>query len=203
MDDPNPMPLEPDPIVACRESTADNRADCLVRYVFHDLKLVAFIQRRFRVDEHIALDLAQQTMLLVFVGAATYEPKGSPAAWVYKIANNVVLSYMRKGSNRAWHEYKGEPDPNLADHGPPPEAIASECDGPTFQFAGAAFEEKTLYEAIEEADLTPLEAALVHQRVHGRSHRDLGEMLGVNEQAIRRQLDALYERVESALRRRL
>ncbi|MBI4248306.1 MAG: sigma-70 family RNA polymerase sigma factor, partial [Elusimicrobia bacterium] len=48
------------------------------------------------VGRQAAEDLFQEVWVRVFKNAATYEPCGKAASWLFKIANNLALDYLSK-----------------------------------------------------------------------------------------------------------
>lgn len=46
--------------------------------------------------EEIAKDLTQQTFLRAYVAKDRYKPTGPPGAWLYRIAHNLTMDYIRK-----------------------------------------------------------------------------------------------------------
>ena len=52
-------------------------------------------------NQHEAEDLASETFVKALRSLDSYEERGLPmAAWVFKIAHNVVVDYLRKTSKR-------------------------------------------------------------------------------------------------------
>jgi RNA polymerase sigma-70 factor (ECF subfamily) len=62
-----------------------------------DLKL--FIQRRVS-DEHVADDLLQEVFIRIHRNIETLQQTDRLAAWVYKIARNVIQDHYRSGTHR-------------------------------------------------------------------------------------------------------
>src|SRR4029079_15942620 len=57
-----------------------------------------FIRRRV-ADDHVADDLLQDTFVRVHRGIGTLQEADRLAAWVYRIARNVVHDHHRKANN--------------------------------------------------------------------------------------------------------
>lgn len=60
-------------------------------------QLRSFFRRRVR-DEHLAEDLLQETFLRIHHGLASLEEQERLGAWVYRVARNTLVDYLRKGS---------------------------------------------------------------------------------------------------------
>ena len=85
--------------------------DAIWTHLSSDLR--RFIRRRV-ADDHVADDLLQETFLRVHRNIGTLQEADRVAAWVYRIARNVVHDHHRKATN---------PTVPLADADP-----ADECD---------------------------------------------------------------------------
>jgi len=59
-----------------------------------------FIRRRV-ADDHAAADLLQETFVRVHRGIGTLQEKERVAAWVYRIARNVLIDHRRRAANSA------------------------------------------------------------------------------------------------------
>ena len=62
--------------------------------------LINFIFR-FTCNEASSEDLAHEVFLKVFQSAARYEPKAEFSTWLYRIASNAALNFIRDQRNRA------------------------------------------------------------------------------------------------------
>jgi RNA polymerase sigma-70 factor, ECF subfamily len=60
-------------------------------------QLRSFFRRRVR-DEHVVEDLLQETFLRIHNGLTSLEEREHLGAWVYRIARNTLVDYLRKGS---------------------------------------------------------------------------------------------------------
>jgi RNA polymerase sigma-70 factor (ECF subfamily) len=59
-----------------------------------------FVRRRV-IDDHVADDLLQETFVRIHQNSASLEDKERLAAWVYRIARNVVIDHHRKSADGA------------------------------------------------------------------------------------------------------
>ncbi|MFQ5458579.1 MAG: sigma-70 family RNA polymerase sigma factor, partial [Myxococcota bacterium] len=70
-------------------------------YAAHGEKILAYLRRLTR-DPGIAGDLAQEIFLRVSRGLAKFRGESRLSTWIYRIATNVFLDYVRApGSRRA------------------------------------------------------------------------------------------------------
>lgn len=60
----------------------------------HRKPLINFIYR-FTTNPGISEDLAHEVLLKVFQSASKYEPRASFSTWLYRIATNLTLNYLR------------------------------------------------------------------------------------------------------------
>ena len=56
--------------------------------------------RRFVRDDRITEELTQEVFVSVFLALATFKPDGDFAAWLFTIARNAAMSYLRSAQNR-------------------------------------------------------------------------------------------------------
>jgi RNA polymerase sigma-70 factor (ECF subfamily) len=94
---------------ANRPMTNHPSTDALWSSLSADLR--RFIRRRVS-DDHVADDLLQETFVRVHRNQASLEEVESVAAWVYRIARNVINDHHRQASGAA---PLGEVDPQVAD----------------------------------------------------------------------------------------
>lgn len=62
-------------------------------------KLLPFITKLTR-SEHVAQEMIQETFLRLWINRAELTEVKSPGAWIYRIASNVSLTFLRTQSNR-------------------------------------------------------------------------------------------------------
>ncbi|HXJ33566.1 MAG TPA: sigma-70 family RNA polymerase sigma factor [Candidatus Eisenbacteria bacterium] len=151
--------------------------------------------RRLVGSEARAEEVTQDVFVQVFRFRHRYRPEARFATWLFKIATNLCLNELRRPERHLrvdlWDRPEGEEmreGPSLPD----PEAITPE--------EGASTRE--LARALEEAigSLPPKQrAALTLSRLDGLAYRDVGEVLGCSEGAVK----ALLFRAIHALKARL
>ncbi|NLY01978.1 MAG: RNA polymerase sigma factor, partial [Rhodopirellula sp.] len=64
-------------------------------------------------DEAAAHDVVQEAFLRVWLRAEQWDGRGTPHAWLYRIATNLTLNYLRTEQRR--HELPLEPPPDPED----------------------------------------------------------------------------------------
>jgi RNA polymerase sigma-70 factor (family 1) len=62
-------------------------------------KLLPFVFKLTR-NEHLAQEMIQETFLKLWVNRAALVNVNEPASWIFRIAANVSVTYLRKQSNR-------------------------------------------------------------------------------------------------------
>src|SRR5437867_1550476 len=77
-----------------RLRSGDERAleELMARY---ERRLQRYLRSLVR-DEEKARELVQDTFVKLFKNAHQYEPRASFATWLFRIAHNVAVSYLRK-----------------------------------------------------------------------------------------------------------
>lgn len=88
------MTAEDDAVLLARIPQGDDLAfEELVRR--YERRLQRYL-RSFLRDEERARELVQDTFMKVYKNAHRFEPKASFATWLFRIAHNVAVSYLRK-----------------------------------------------------------------------------------------------------------
>jgi len=144
-------------------------------------RLKTFFQRR-GLDEAMAEDLAQETMLRVWHHAEQFDPsRAAPAAWVFGIARNQRSDVLRR-------ELRRTPDLDL------PEPYVSEASPEAA--AIHAQREARLREALHRLPLSQQEAvrtAYLNGMSHNEAHQALGIALGTLKSRLRLALARLRD----------
>lgn len=151
--------------------------------------------RRLVGSEARAEEVTQDVFVQVFRFRLRYRPEARFATWLFTIATNLCLNELRRPERvlkvDLWDRRGEEPDRE----GPPlpdPAAIDPE--------AGAASRELAVALESAIAELPPKQrAALLLSRVDGLTYRDVGEVIGCSEGAVK----ALLFRATHALKARL
>ena len=151
--------------------------------------------RRFVAHEARAEELTQDVFAQIYRFRRRYRPESRLSTWVFRIATNICLNELRRPEHRLrvdlWKEAEGDESregPMLAD----PEA-------PTPEAAAAARELAVALDREIAALPGKQRAALLLSRMDGLAYRDVAEVLGCSEGAVK----ALLFRATHGLRERL
>jgi RNA polymerase sigma-70 factor (ECF subfamily) len=151
--------------------------------------------RRLVSNQARAEELTQDVFVQVFRFRHRYRPESKLATWIFRIATNMCLNELRRPERRLKVDLwdlggaEGEPqEPVLPD----PDATSPEEGAAARELAGALER--------EIAALPPKQrAALTMARIEGLPYRDIAEVLGCTEGAVK----ALLFRATHGLRDRL
>lgn len=154
------------------------------------------LARRFVGSEARAEELTQDVFVQVFRFRHRYKPQSRLATWLFTIATNLCLNELRRPERRLqvdlWDrrdtDDDGSESPSLPD-----------TDAPTPE-EGAAVRELSHRLEAAVAELPPKQrAALLLSRMDGLAYRDVAQVLGCTEGAVK----ALLFRATQALKRNL
>ena len=124
-------------------------------------------------------DLAQEIATQLWRAWPGYDPTRRFSTWMYRIALNVAISFLRSDSQRRRHAVPLDEAHDVADHG----AIDHES-------AGAL---RVLHRFI--ATLEPLNRALLLLYLDERSTREIAEVLGISESNVTTKISRLRQRI--------
>ncbi|HWP67428.1 MAG TPA: sigma-70 family RNA polymerase sigma factor [Candidatus Limnocylindria bacterium] len=184
---------DPDVVLMLRVQAGDLEAFPLLfeRYAPRVLQFV----RRFVAHEARAEELTQDVFAQIFRFRRRYRPESRLSTWVFRIATNLCLNELRRPEQRLrvdlWKQQDSEEDregPMLADP-----------DAPTPEAAAAARELAAALDREIAALPGKQRAALLLSRMDGLAYRDVAEVLGCSEGAVK----ALLFRAIHGLRGRL
>jgi RNA polymerase sigma-70 factor (ECF subfamily) len=155
-------------------------------------RVVAFATRALasRTD---AEDVAQETFLRAYRAAPRYVPEGRFAAWLFRIAGNLVRAELRRRRVRAW--FTGAADPDV-------EAVLASLPAPrSFDADGPLRDAETRLALARALAKLPerQRLAVLLRHFEGLPVRDMAAALGVSEHAA----ESLLARGTLALRRGL
>ena len=176
MERPQVLPL------ASSSVTADTRLFVEMLYLHSSNRVFAFL--RYRVhDPAIAEELTARTFERVLEHAGTYRAQGSEDAWLFTIARNVLVDYLRKNRVRVVAPLLE----TLPDASPGPEELLllQEC----FQALAEALS------ALPER----MQTALSLKYGAGLLHLDIGRVLRMPE----KQVGVLLHRARQKIKHRL
>lgn len=126
-------------------------------------------------------DLAQEIAAQLWRAYPGYDPARSFSTWMYRIALNVAISFVRGDGRRLRHAVPLDEElHDLASEGP---------DHETEQHL------RLLRRCIEQ--LEPLDRALLLLYLEDRSHREIAEVLGISESNVATKLGRLKQRIRN------
>jgi len=159
----------------------------------HRQPLISYFCRMVR-DPSLAEDLAQEVFLRVYQARERYQPDARFTTWLYRIATNLALNAIRDRRGveaaSAAQDSDGDADP----------AVAHLADGrPTAeQRLILSDRERTIRQAVEALPENQRAAVILH-KYQEVDYRQIAQILGVSESAVKSLLFRAYE----ALRQRL
>jgi len=136
---------------------------------------------------HDRQDLAQEITVQLWRAFGRYEPTRLFSTWMYRIALNVAISYLRTTA-------QSERTSSLAEH--PEDPAAMHVDDCTAQLA-VDQRVHTLYAVIERQ--SPLDRALLMLWLEERSQREIAEIIGISESNVATKLNRLKQRIREQL----
>jgi RNA polymerase sigma-70 factor (ECF subfamily) len=128
-------------------------------------------------------DLAQEIAAQLWRAYPGYDPARSFSTWMYRIALNVAISFVRGDGRRQQHAVPLDED--LHDVGD---------DGADHE---AEQQLRLLRRCIEQ--LEPINRALLLLYLEDRSHREIAEVLGISESNVATKLNRLKQRIRNEL----
>jgi RNA polymerase sigma-70 factor (ECF subfamily) len=156
-------------------------------------RVLQFI-RRFIGHEGRAEELTQDVFAQIYRFRRRYRPESRLSTWIFRIATNLSLNELRRPEHRLRVDLWKEPEddsrdgPALAD----PQAVTPEDAAAAREFAMALDREIAALPAKQRA-------ALLLSRLDGLAYRDVADVLGCSEGAVK----ALLFRATHGLRARL
>lgn len=136
---------------------------------------------RFGTAANMAEELAQETMLVVWQRAATYDPdKAGASTWIFTIARNLRIDQIRREKSAA----KYEPDPSDEPDLPPASdalVLASEREDRV----------RRALKSLSEEQAKIVQMSFFSEKPHAEIARDLGIPLGTVKSRIRLAMDRL------------
>jgi RNA polymerase sigma-70 factor, ECF subfamily len=108
------LPLQDEDGLVRRAQKQDSGAFAQLYEAYFD-KIYRYIALRIR-NEMEAEDLTQQVFMKVLQSISSYKNKGVPfSSWVYRIAHNLVIDFLRQQNKKATVDIEGLPLPDLGD----------------------------------------------------------------------------------------
>jgi RNA polymerase sigma-70 factor, ECF subfamily len=151
--------------------------------------------RRFVGHEARAEELTQDVFAQIYRFRRRYRPESRLSTWIFRIATNLCLNELRRPEHRLRVDLWKEPDDDDTREGPmlaDPQAVIPEDAAAARELAVALDREIAALPAKQRA-------ALLLSRLDGLAYRDVAEVLGCSEGAVK----ALLFRATHGLRARL
>lgn len=143
--------------------------------------IVKKVARIYADDEQDRKDLEQEIMLQAWKGFTSFRSDASFGTWLYRVALNVALSWIRSTQRRAKKL-----------------AALPQVDSQTSTAANPRVE--LLYDSIRE--LSPVDRSLISMHLDGYKHLEIGEALGIGEGAIATRLHRIKARLQQIIQRK-
>jgi len=159
----------------------------------HRKPLVGFFARMVR-DQALAEDLAQEAFLRVYQARRRYRPKAKFTTWLYRIATNLALNALR---GRKGVQTVSGGDGDSSDGASQVERLADSR--PTVEQEMLLSErERAIRQAVESLPENQRAAVILH-KYQGVDYRQIGNILGVSESAVKSLLFRAYENLRIRL----
>jgi RNA polymerase sigma-70 factor (ECF subfamily) len=160
----------------------------------HRKPLVGFFVRMVR-DQALAEDLAQEAFLRVYQARHRYQPDARFTTWLYRIATNLALNALR--------DRKGVETVSMGDDassGGMSRADQLSDSRPTVEQEMVLSErERTIRQAVESLPESQRAAVILH-KYQEVDYRQIGNILGVSESAVKSLLFRAYENLRVRLK---
>ena len=155
------------------------------RAQFHDLlerhrKIVFKVANTYCRNPHDRADLAQEIAAQCWRAFPGYDAQRSFSTWMYRIALNVAISFVRNTQHRDKHSVAL--DEELHDVATDSEAESDE-------------RVRELYRFIDQLDA--LNRALLLLYLEDRSHREMADILGISETNVATKISRLKQRIRA------
>jgi RNA polymerase sigma-70 factor (ECF subfamily) len=174
-----------------RQGDADSFDVLLER---HRKPLVGFFARMVR-DRALAEDLAQEAFLRVYQARRRYRPDAKFTTWLYRIATNLALNALR---NRKGIQAVPVGDDDSS-HGASQVHQLSDSRPTVEQEMMLSERERTIRQAVESLPESQRAAVILH-KYQEVDYRQIGNILGVSESAVKSLLFRAYENLRVRLK---
>jgi len=172
--------VSPELLAACRRGDRDAFEE-VVRRTYRHVYTQAL---RIVGDRHEAEDVAQEAYLRVFRGLAGFRGEAQFETWLYRIVANAAITYLRR---------KGRFGDLTLDR----EDGSVEVPAPV-RVAEEAADREELSEALASLPVS-LRAVVVLKDVYGLPHKEIAELLGTTEGAVKVRLHRARRRLKDRL----
>jgi RNA polymerase sigma-70 factor (ECF subfamily) len=159
----------------------------------HRKPLVGFFVRMVR-DQALAEDLAQEAFLRVYQARRRFRPEAKFTTWLYRIATNLALNALRDRKGvRAMSAGDGD-----SSEGNAPMDQLSDSRPTVEQELLLSERERTIRQAVESLPDNQRAAVILH-KYQDVDYRQIGNILGVSESAVKSLLFRAYENLRVRL----
>lgn len=177
--------MSPPVLAALIKSCQEGDREAMER-VFEHFKTPLFnLAYRYTFNHAASEDILQDVFVKVFTRLHTLEDAKYFVGWLYRVAVNTCLSYLRKRSR--WQEWDRKP---------------ALCEGEDGSDAGDADTRRVLDEAIQSLPSGLKTVFLLHD-VQGFKHEEVAEILGCTVGTSKSQLFKARMKIRSALKGKL
>lgn len=108
------IPVQDEESLVRRAQQRDNQAFSMLYEAYFD-KIYRYVVLRVR-NEAEAEDITQQVFMKMLNSISSYKCKGVPfSSWLYRIAHNQVVDFLRQQNKKATVDIEGLPLPDKAD----------------------------------------------------------------------------------------
>lgn len=167
---------------------AEGDRAAFARLFHHFAPRVKGFMRRSGMDEALAEELAQETLLRLWRKAEKFDPRaGSASAWIFTIARNLRIDAMRRARGSASAGASNIDDEYLLDHAPLPDENAQ------VQQTGERVRRAMAQLPPDQRQV--IELSYYHEEAHGR----IAEMLGIPLGTVKSRLRLAAARLRSQL----
>lgn len=154
-------------IVKLTVESSDNYRYLVERY---EKKLLRYIKRLLYINTEDAEDILQEVFLKAYRNLNSYNPKYKFSSWIYRIAHNEAISFLRRNKKRKF-EVVNDPEKNIFD------TLASDLD------LEKEYIEKDREKELEKV-LYKLDAkyrdVLVLKFLEGKDYNEISEILHIS-----------------------
>lgn len=152
-----------------------------IKFIEQYKQLIFKIASLYCRDPEFRKDLLQDITLQLWKSFSRFDPAISGITWVYRIALNVSISYVRKEKSR------------LSFH----EKYARNWD--IFNWSDPDIEDRVtlLHTYLEQ--LKPLDRAIIILYLDGKRHAEIGEIVGITETSVSTRMHRIKEVLKSKI----
>jgi len=146
-------------------------------------RIIYKISKTYVDDPEERKDLSQEIVIQLWKSYDTFRQQCQFSTWLYRVALNTAITYYRKEKKRP-SSLPSNPEMDLPDCEP-----SMEKEDQLAHF----------YRAVQE--LSPIEKALIFLFLEGRTHREIGQDLGISEVNARVRLNRTKEKLQLTIKK--